>query len=82
MNRIRVLSLGFVIAACALAQTFHPDVPRTWDDREVEGFELPLAQPDRSPRYLSAGRILRTGSHAHLPLLSSLFARRRACWLG
>jgi hypothetical protein len=37
-----------------MAQAFHPQIPRAWDDREVEGFEVPLAQPDRSARYLSA----------------------------
>jgi hypothetical protein len=42
------------ITSLATAQAFHPDVPRAWDDREVETFEVPLAQPDRSARYLSA----------------------------
>jgi mono/diheme cytochrome c family protein len=37
-----------------MAQAFHPVIPRAWDDREVETFEVPLAQPDRSPRYLTA----------------------------
>ena len=42
---------------CALvvsAQPFHPEIPRTWDDREVAAFQVPLAQRDRSPRYLSS----------------------------
>ena len=42
------------ITSLAMAQAFHPDIPRAWDDREVETFEVPLAQPDRSARYLSA----------------------------
>jgi hypothetical protein len=29
-------------AFAASAQTFHPDIPRTWDDREVAAFQLPL----------------------------------------
>jgi hypothetical protein len=37
-----------------MTQTFHPVIPRAWDDRDVATFEVPLAQPDRSPRYLSA----------------------------
>jgi Cytochrome c len=41
------------VASCA-AQDFHPNVPRAWDDKEVAGFELPLAQRDRSPRHLTA----------------------------
>jgi len=42
------------IAGTGAAQTFHPDIPRAWDDKEVARFELPLAQRDRSPRYLTA----------------------------
>jgi Di-haem oxidoreductase, putative peroxidase len=49
----RVL-LPSIVTSLAMAQTFHPEIPRAWDDREVEGFEVPLVQPDRSPRYLSA----------------------------
>jgi cytochrome c553 len=36
------------------AQTFHPDIPRAWDDKEVARVEVPLVQRDRSPRYLTA----------------------------
>ncbi len=54
MNAIRIPLLVVVVAAYALAQPFHPDIPRAWTDRDVAGFEIPLAQPDRSPRYLSA----------------------------
>ena len=36
------------------AQEFHPDIPRAWDDKAVERLEVPLAQRDRSPRYMSA----------------------------
>jgi hypothetical protein len=36
------------------AQTYHPDVPRAWDDKEVARLEVPLAQRDRSPRYPTA----------------------------
>jgi hypothetical protein len=35
------------------AQTFSPTIPKAWDDRETDSFELPLARPDRSPRYPS-----------------------------
>jgi hypothetical protein len=43
-----------IITSLAMAQSFHPEIPRAWNDRGVERFEVPLAQPDRSPRYLSA----------------------------
>jgi hypothetical protein len=42
------------IAGTGAAQTFHPDIPRAWDDQEVARLEVPLAQRDRSPRYLSS----------------------------
>src|SRR5271170_3616839 len=44
----------FCIAGMCTAQTFHPDIPQAWDDKEVERLELPLAQRDRSPRYMTA----------------------------
>lgn len=53
MSCFRLLFLS-IVTNLAMAQFFNPVVPRAWDDREVEGFEVPLAQPDRSPRYLPA----------------------------
>ena len=44
----------FLVTPLGFAQTFHPSIPRAWDDSETNSFELPLAQADRSPRYLSA----------------------------
>jgi hypothetical protein len=43
-----------LVTPIAVAQTFHPSIPRAWDDSEITSFELPLAQADRSPRYPSA----------------------------
>ncbi len=57
MGRTRIYLAGWAMLAIAgtgAAQTFHPDIPRAWDDKEVERFEVPLAQRDRSPRYLTA----------------------------
>src|SRR5215469_4231795 len=42
------------ITAPVLAQEFHPVIPKAWDDKEVAQFEMPLAQADRSPRYMTA----------------------------
>ena len=42
------------VALCCQGQGFRPEIPRAWDDKAVEGLELPLAQRDRSPRYMSA----------------------------
>lgn len=55
--RIRAYAIATVLIAVAAtghAQSFHPDVPKAWDDGEVGRFEMPLAQRDRSPRYMSA----------------------------
>jgi mono/diheme cytochrome c family protein len=42
------------VVGTAPAQTFHPNIPRAWDDKEVEGLEVPLSARDRSPRYPNA----------------------------
>ena len=55
--RINIRGIGFAILALSVrcwAQEFHPDIPRAWDDKAVHGLEVPLAQRDRSPRYMSA----------------------------
>ena len=39
-----------IIGFTANAQEFHPDIPRAWDNKEVQGFELPLARREHSPR--------------------------------
>jgi hypothetical protein len=43
-----------LVPPLAVAQAFHPSIPKAWDDSETSSFELPLAQADRSPRYPSA----------------------------
>jgi hypothetical protein len=49
-----VLCAFLCIAGMGRAQTFHPDIPRAWDNKEAQRFELPLVQRDRSPRYMTA----------------------------
>lgn len=51
---ILLIALAGLLAPAAVAQEFKPDIPKAWDDKEVERFELPLAQRDRSPRYMSS----------------------------
>ena len=46
--------LILVTAGTGAAQPFQPDIPRAWEDEEVARFELPLAQRDRTPRFLTA----------------------------
>jgi hypothetical protein len=43
-----------LVTPLMVAQTFHPTIPKAWDDSETTSFELPLAKADRSPRYPSA----------------------------
>jgi hypothetical protein len=56
-GRLIPMRIGICLLGCAVlaaAQAFHPDIPKAWDDKEVAGFEVPLAQRDRSPRYLTS----------------------------
>ena len=53
-------SLAVFFATSALAQSFHPEIPKAWDNKAVAGLELPLAQRDRSPRYMSAAEPVAT----------------------
>ena len=55
MRAIRFLLVTaiLVVSPTGVSQTFHPDIPRTWATKDVADVEIPLAQPDRSPRYLS-----------------------------
>src|SRR5437667_367636 len=56
MSRSVRLGTGvfLLFAATAAPQGFHPQIPKAWDDREIASFEVSLADPSRSPRYLSA----------------------------
>lgn len=49
-----LLALVSLFAPAARPQEFKRDIPKAWDDKEIERFELPLAQRDRSPRYMSS----------------------------
>lgn len=51
-----MLTLAAVLLAgrAAFAQPFSPSIPKFWNDREVESFEVPLANPRYSPRYMSS----------------------------
>jgi hypothetical protein len=51
-----VLALTWLAAAALAAgdPPFRPDIPRAWDDQAVSTMELPLAQRDRSPRYMTS----------------------------
>jgi hypothetical protein len=46
------ISILIVVQICA-AQSFTPNIPKAWADKDVAGFEVPLVHPDRSPRYMT-----------------------------
>jgi cytochrome c553 len=50
----RAVIAFYLLSAFAAGQTFRPNIPRAWDDGEVEAFQVPLAQRDRSPRFLNS----------------------------
>lgn len=47
----RILLLLAVVKTAG-AQPFVPQIPRAWNDAELLTFEVPLAQPERSPRHV------------------------------
>ena len=51
---VLALTLLAVIAFAAGDPPFHPDIPKVWDDEAVATMEVPLAQRDRSPKYMSS----------------------------
>ena len=56
--KVLACAIGLTLLAIAAPATqqpaFHPDIPKAWDDKEVESMEVPLAQRDRSPRYMTS----------------------------
>jgi mono/diheme cytochrome c family protein len=48
------LTLLAIAAPATQQPAFHPDIPKAWDDKEVESMEVPLAQRDRSTRYMTS----------------------------
>ena len=53
---VKTRATGFVVVLLTLpcwGQEFYPNIPKAWDDKAVDALEVPLAQRDRSPRYMS-----------------------------
>jgi hypothetical protein len=60
---LKTVAAAFAIVAVFSAgakgsQPFTPDVPRTWSNEAVAGFELPLATPEYSQPRLQRNRWL------------------------
>jgi hypothetical protein len=50
--RVFAGSILFAVQIC-VAQSFTPEIPKAWADKDVAGFEVPLNHPERSPRYMT-----------------------------
>ncbi len=48
-----LLALACAIPASA-APSFHPQIPKTWDDAKISNVEIPLSHPDYSPKHMAA----------------------------
>lgn len=46
---VTLMLLAATRASLAGAQAYQPEIPRTWDPKEIAEFELPLATPEMSP---------------------------------
>jgi len=54
-KRILCLMTFLILPSCfVMAQEFTPEIPNTWVDEEMESLELPLVQPEYSPKSISA----------------------------
>ena len=72
--RLYACYLILVLAETGSAQTFHPDIPKAWDDQEVARFETPLAQRDRWP--VADVRVAKLGNRAGIVGAADLALRR------
>ena len=52
------------------AQRARTEIPRAWGDREVATFQMPLAQRERSPRFMTSDESLQAHRATRLPKLS------------
>ena len=46
--------LATVCAGRASTDSFHPQIPKTWDDAEISAVEIPLSHPQFSPKHMDA----------------------------
>lgn len=42
------------IARSGTADSFRPQIPKTWDEEEINSLEIPLSHPEYSPKHISA----------------------------
>ena len=49
-----LLFLSVLAASAESAETFRPQIPKTWEDAAMKDVELPLAHAEYSPRHISA----------------------------
>jgi hypothetical protein len=70
--RMFVCTLGLMLATGLIrAQSFHPDIPKVWDDREMARLELPLAHAEDISKACACRVLLPDTGPNHLQVLSS-----------
>src|SRR3954447_5740176 len=51
-------AICLMAAICAppavAADSFHPQIPKTWEDAEINSVEIPLSHPEHSPKHAPA----------------------------
>jgi mono/diheme cytochrome c family protein len=49
-----LVAMTFWVASGDASESFHPQIPKTWDDAEMRTVEIPLSHPEYSPKHVSA----------------------------
>jgi hypothetical protein len=47
------LMAAICATSASAADSFHPEIPKTWDDAEIGAVEIPLSHPEYSPKHIS-----------------------------
>ncbi len=48
------LLMAICVMQASAEDSFHPQIPKTWDDAEIRTVEIPLSHPEYSPKHASA----------------------------
>jgi hypothetical protein len=42
------------LTSAGVSESFHPQIPKTWDDAAIRTVEIPLSHPEYSPKHVSS----------------------------
>ena len=68
-----------LFALLLAANSFHPDIPKTWTDAAVAALEVPLSKPKYSPVHISESAVLQNPDAYNLSNISRVPSGPRAC---